>query len=170
MSGADRWFSLRRVLPAVNPGTRDPVRVVVVGGGVAGLEALIGLRELAGDRVALELISLERTFASRPLAAQQADAAAEAIAARLGVAVEPEPFTPVLRGTLLAGGEGPRVAPPAAAVGSTALWSSPAKLAGRYLSPYLAAQRKAPAPTPAGVVVELRIDPQGDQRPIARAA
>ncbi len=104
------------------------------------------------------------------LAARQADAVAEAIAARLGVAVEPEPFTPVLRGTLLAGGEGQHVPAPAAAVGSTALWSSPAKLAGRYLSPFLAAQRRAPAPAPAGVVVELRIDPQGDQGPIARTA
>ena len=38
------------------------------------------------------------------LATQQADAAAEAIAAELGVAVEPAPFRPVLRGLLLTGG------------------------------------------------------------------
>jgi NADPH-dependent 2,4-dienoyl-CoA reductase/sulfur reductase-like enzyme len=31
-------------------------RVVIVGGGVAGLEALIGLRALAGDRVAVTVL------------------------------------------------------------------------------------------------------------------
>ena len=31
--------------------------VVVVGGGVAGLEALLALRDLAGDRIDLTLIS-----------------------------------------------------------------------------------------------------------------
>ena len=38
------------------------------------------------------------------LAAQQADAAAEAIAARLGAIARAEPFRPVLRGVLLTGG------------------------------------------------------------------
>ena len=38
------------------------------------------------------------------LATQQADAAAEAIAADLGAAVRPAPFRPVLRGLLLTGG------------------------------------------------------------------
>jgi hypothetical protein len=37
------------------------------------------------------------------LAAQQADAAAEAVAARAGTDVEPQPFRPVLRGVLLTG-------------------------------------------------------------------
>ena len=37
------------------------------------------------------------------IAAQQADAAAEAIAAEAGVALEPTPFRPVLRGLLLTG-------------------------------------------------------------------
>ncbi|HUO71787.1 MAG TPA: hypothetical protein VMU39_13515, partial [Solirubrobacteraceae bacterium] len=44
-----------------------PVRVLVAGGGVAGLETLIALRTLAGDRAELELISPERTFAWRSL-------------------------------------------------------------------------------------------------------
>ena len=39
------------------------------------------------------------------IAAQQAEAAAEAIAARHGCAIEPEPFRPLLRGRLLTGGE-----------------------------------------------------------------
>ena len=34
----------------------QPFRVVVAGGGIAGLEALLALRELAGDRVALTLV------------------------------------------------------------------------------------------------------------------
>jgi sulfide:quinone oxidoreductase len=38
------------------------------------------------------------------LAAQQADAVAEAIAAELGAAITPKPFSPVLRGLLVTGG------------------------------------------------------------------
>ena len=38
------------------------------------------------------------------LAAQQADAVAEAIAASAGVDIDPQPFRPILRGTLLTGG------------------------------------------------------------------
>ena len=41
--------------------------VVIVGGGVAGLEALIGLRALAGDRVAVTLVSQDDGFVDRPL-------------------------------------------------------------------------------------------------------
>ena len=41
------------------------------------------------------------------IAAQQAEAAAEAIAAAAGVEIEPRPFRPVLRGLLLTG-DGPR--------------------------------------------------------------
>jgi len=42
--------------------------VVIVGGGVAGLEALLGLRAMAGDRVRLTLVAPERDFSYRPLA------------------------------------------------------------------------------------------------------
>jgi len=42
--------------------------VVIVGGGVAGLEALIALRDYAGARVALTLVSREDSFADRPRA------------------------------------------------------------------------------------------------------
>ena len=42
--------------------------VLIVGGGVAGLEALLGLRAMAGDRVGLTLASPERDFSYRPLA------------------------------------------------------------------------------------------------------
>jgi sulfide:quinone oxidoreductase len=47
----------------------DPIsgQVVIVGGGVAGLEALLALRALAGDRVALTLVSQSRWFIDRPM-------------------------------------------------------------------------------------------------------
>jgi sulfide:quinone oxidoreductase len=49
---------------ANNPISND---VVIVGGGVAGLEALLALGALAGDRVALTLISQCDWFADRPM-------------------------------------------------------------------------------------------------------
>src|SRR5215211_222992 len=42
--------------------------VVIAGGGVAGLEALLGLRAMAGDRVRLTLAAPEPEFSYRPLA------------------------------------------------------------------------------------------------------
>jgi sulfide:quinone oxidoreductase len=42
-------------------------QVVIVGGGVAALETLIALRALAGDRVAVSLVSREDWFVERPL-------------------------------------------------------------------------------------------------------
>lgn len=79
------------------------------------------------------------------LATQQADAAAEAIAASLGAAVEPRPFRPRLRGLLLTG-LGPsyltagttEVGPRESSVAVNPLWWPPSKIAGRYLAPYLA--------------------------------
>jgi sulfide:quinone oxidoreductase len=74
------------------------------------------------------------------IACQQADAAAADIAARAGAPVEPEPFTPVLRGLLLTErwarflrrGTGED-----AAVAGRALWWPPTKIAGRELAGYL---------------------------------
>ena len=43
------------------------MRVVVVGAGIAGLEALLGLRSLAGDLVEVELISPDDEFHYRPM-------------------------------------------------------------------------------------------------------
>lgn len=81
------------------------------------------------------------------LAAQQADAVAEKIAAAAGVEIDPQPFRPVLRGVLLTGGP-PRYlradisgrAGDDSAISSGALWWPPTKLAGRYLGPYLSNQ------------------------------
>ena len=42
--------------------------MTIVGGGVAALEALIALRALAEDRVALELVTPQATWDYRPLA------------------------------------------------------------------------------------------------------
>jgi len=46
----------------------SPLRVVVAGGGVAAMEAILALRELAGERVELTMLAPESTFAYRPMA------------------------------------------------------------------------------------------------------
>jgi sulfide:quinone oxidoreductase len=87
------------------------------------------------------------------LATQQADAAAEAIAARFGAPVKPAAFEPILRAMLLTGSAPLYLrahlddsAPPRE-VAEQPLWSPPDKIAGRYLSPYLAQlDRGAPEP------------------------
>jgi sulfide:quinone oxidoreductase len=77
------------------------------------------------------------------LATQQADAAAEAIAADAGAELDPKPFRPVLRGLLLTG-ETPRYLRRDVGAGSPGtasvepLWWPPAKIVGRYLAPFLA--------------------------------
>jgi sulfide:quinone oxidoreductase len=81
------------------------------------------------------------------LAAQQADAVADAIAARIGVVGHPEPFRPILRALLLTGGEplylraevgSEGVLPVAGIVSTEPLWSPPEKVGGRYLASFLA--------------------------------
>ncbi len=81
------------------------------------------------------------------LAAQQADAVAEAIAASVGVDIVPQPFRPVLRGLLLTGGPAQFLradisgtAGDASTISGEALWWPPDKLAGRYLAPFLSRQ------------------------------
>ena len=81
------------------------------------------------------------------LAAEQADAVAEAIAASVGVDIDPQPFRPVLRGVLLTGGA-PRylradisgTAGDDSTISQEALWWPPNKLAGHYLAPYLSSR------------------------------
>ncbi len=96
------------------------------------------------------------------LAAQQADAAAQSIAAAIGAAGDAQPFTPVLRGLLVTDGEpsyfraypgaereptsvaidaprpGRRAGVPADAAGHRPLWWPPTKVAGPYLGAWLA--------------------------------
>jgi sulfide:quinone oxidoreductase len=79
------------------------------------------------------------------LATQQADVVAEAIAAEAGAPVEPKPLDPVLQALLITG---ERPAHLRAALGGhhgdpgvadwEPLWWPPAKVAGRYLAPFLA--------------------------------
>jgi len=101
------------------------------------------------------------------LAAQQADAVASAIAEHLGASSRAQPFEPVLRGLLLTGGAplylraephrlgsestvaidasaSPRHTRNASAAAGQSLWWPPAKIAGRYLAPYLATARPQP--------------------------
>ncbi|MBV8990308.1 MAG: FAD-dependent oxidoreductase [Solirubrobacterales bacterium] len=46
---------------------RRPLNVVIAGGGVAGLEASLALRDLAGDRIAATMLAPEPEFVYRPL-------------------------------------------------------------------------------------------------------
>jgi sulfide:quinone oxidoreductase len=78
------------------------------------------------------------------LAAQQADAVAEAIAAVCGAGNTATPFRPVLRGRLLTSGAPLYLQsrPLGQSVASTrALWSPPEKVAGRFVAPYLSSAR-----------------------------
>jgi sulfide:quinone oxidoreductase len=124
-------------------------------GRVRGLEHVYA----AGDATAFPL-------KQGGLAAQQADAVAGAIAEHAGALSQPAPFQPVLRGLLLTGGaplylraepqrldrgtsvaiDAPALRRPArnaSAAAGQALWWPPAKIAGRYLAPYLATARPA---------------------------
>ncbi len=102
------------------------------------------------------------------LAAQQADAAADAMLAELGLPIAPRPFRPVLQGVLhnrqepaflqhaLAAhdGEGRPPRP-------YSLWWPPSKVAGQHLSPYLSIQAGAPRMPewrPGNDVVPVRVD------------
>lgn len=76
------------------------------------------------------------------LAAQQADSVAIAVAADSGAPVRATPWRPVLRGLLLTG-LAPRFLRSEGAtsvVDTQPLWWPPAKIVGRYLSPFLAEQ------------------------------
>ena len=78
------------------------------------------------------------------IGSQQADVAAQSIAALAGASVTPEPFNPVIHGMLLtddkplyltahiAGGHGF-----SSEITDTPTWSPPSKIAARYLAPYL---------------------------------
>ena len=79
------------------------------------------------------------------IATQQADAAAQSIAARHGADVTPEPFRPVLRGQLYTGGD-PRYLDSGTDEASVQpLWWPPTKIAGTYLAPYLFGRDNAAA-------------------------
>jgi sulfide:quinone oxidoreductase len=133
-------------------------------GRVSGLEGVYA----AGDVTAFPL-------KQGGLAAQQADAVAEIIAAEVGIPITPQPFTPVLRGLLMTDGaplylraEPQRLSREATVAteatpqrrGSAAascaagrpLWWPDAKIAGRYLGPFLATAR--PQPLSSGLLAD----------------
>jgi len=98
------------------------------------------------------------------VASQQADAAAEAIAARAGAAVDPQPFRPVLRGLLLTGST-PRYMRAEVSggrgedwrVSDHALWWPPSKIAGKRLAPYLALRHDELEKEPPGLPVTVEV-------------
>lgn len=99
------------------------------------------------------------------LAAQQADAAAESIAARAGAPIEPKPFRPVLRGLLLTGLTPRYLRAEPGRHGSTAdtepLWWPPAKIVGRHLAPFLASHMglsETPPQVEGGKAVEVEVE------------
>jgi sulfide:quinone oxidoreductase len=47
--------------------TRHPLEVLIAGGGTAALEAVLALRDLAGDRVRITLLAPETEFVQRPM-------------------------------------------------------------------------------------------------------
>jgi sulfide:quinone oxidoreductase len=93
------------------------------------------------------------------IATQQADAAAEHIAARVGATIEPRPFAPILRGMLLTGDTSLYMRQDVrggAGEGYSSLdylWWPPHKISGRYLAPWLAHE-------------SLHADPESPGRPL----
>jgi hypothetical protein len=57
---------------------RLPAEVLIVGGGVAALEAMMALRDLAGDRVHVTLVAPDADFVHRPWAVAEPFALGEA--------------------------------------------------------------------------------------------
>jgi len=114
------------------PDTPDGFIVVDEHGAVPGVDGVYA----AGDTTASPI-------KQGGLAAQQAVAAAEAIAARHGADVDPQPYRPVLRGMLLTSGSSRWLRAPAGDTPADsqaslhALWWPPTKIATRYLAPYL---------------------------------
>lgn len=96
------------------------------------------------------------------IATQQADAAATSIAALAGAPVTPEAFRPVLRGLLLTGNTpGYLQADVRGGEAETSLmemqplWWPPGKIAGHYLSRYIATLIAAERPPEGGIRIEM---------------
>ncbi len=158
-----------RVVAGTHPVRFERGRLEVAPGEPIEVDAVISAPRLEGRRVAGVphdpdgfigtdehggVIGMERVYACGDvtafpvkqggIAAQQADAAAEAIAAELGADVKPEPFDPILRGTLwtgekpkflygkLSGGHGET-----SVLADHAVWEHEGKIVGKYLAPFL---------------------------------
>jgi sulfide:quinone oxidoreductase len=99
------------------------------------------------------------------IATQQADAAAEHIAASAGADIEPKPFEPVLRGKLFTGSESINLRQKltgGAGEGEASydyLWWPPHKVAGRYLPAFLGLATAPPSPDidPSSLLVDVEV-------------
>lgn len=110
------------------------------------------------------------------LGTQQADAAAEHIAARFGADVgEPRSFEPVLRGILLTGDESVSFRQPVGGSETRGeasldrLWWPPEKVSGRYLAPWMAdgEVHVDPSPPSRSVEIELALPKEWHREPMA---
>jgi sulfide:quinone oxidoreductase len=109
------------------------------------------------------------------LATQQADAAVEDIAHRIGIGPPPEPFRPVLRGKLLTGDESINLRTDVAGGGGEGvasldvLWWPPQKISGRYLAPFLyhSEMGKDPEPPTRSLDVEVALPMEWHEEPMA---
>jgi sulfide:quinone oxidoreductase len=156
-----------QVVTGVVPETATEGGLWLRGGGLVGADVVVALGEIVGPRIPGlphddagfipvdehgRVRDCDDVFAAGDatsfpikhggLAAQQADAVAETIAVRVGNAPSAAPFRPVVHAMLLAG-DAPLyicadLATGAGVVSSDPLWSPVDKIAGRYLSPYLA--------------------------------
>jgi sulfide:quinone oxidoreductase len=108
------------------------------------------------------------------LATQQADAAAEHVAASFGAELEPRPFHPVLRGLLLTGEESLSMSQDLTggsgegASSADYLWWPPHKISGRYLAAYLADELPhEPEPPSRPIEVEVALPKEWHSEPMA---
>lgn len=110
------------------------------------------------------------------LGAQQADAAAEHIAAEAGAPIEPRPFHPVIRGKLITGDETLNLQADIGGGGGEGatsldpLWWPPQKIAGKYLSAMLAGDappHELEPPPDHGIEVEVTLDRAWHREPMA---
>ena len=110
--------------------------------------------------------TLPPTRSSRAGSRHSRDAAAEAIAARLGAELQPRPFAPVLRGLLVTGRatrylEADLASPGTASTARPALWKPSGKVLGRHLLRYLGAEdvveRAASPPRDKGIPLEVEL-------------
>jgi sulfide:quinone oxidoreductase len=108
------------------------------------------------------------------LGTQQADAAAEHIAARCGAEIDPRPFHPILRGKLLTGVESLNLRTDLAggagegAASADYLWWPPHKVSGRYLAAWLAGEEPHdPEPPRHALEVEVELPKEWHREPMA---
>ena len=87
------------------------------------------------------------------IGSQQADVAAQSIAARAGASVTPEAFNPVIHGMLLTDGEPLYLTARltgghgfSSEITDAPTWSPPSKIAAKYLAPYLDALDRGKIP------------------------